>query len=89
MPSPSRGTAVRPKVDRSTSPLSRKPAGTVNPVQELKALFAEPTTRTSNGEKESDFRFEAIQCLRSTIVKKPDDLPERGSWSTKVRIISI
>lgn len=88
---PSRGSTGRPKVDRSTSPLPRKPeASPVNPVQELKALFSEPASNLrapSNGEKESDFRFEAIQCLRqSSIIKRPKDLlPERGNWSSKVR----
>lgn len=89
---PSReSTQGRPKVDRSTSPLSRQPAASpVTPVQELKALFAEPVTSnsaTSNGEKESDFRFEAIQCLRqsSFLVKRTKDLPERGNWSSKVK----
>ncbi|XP_012233010.1 sodium- and chloride-dependent GABA transporter 1 [Linepithema humile] len=95
---PSReSTQGRPKVDRSTSPLSRKPAASpavnpaANPVQELKALFAEPTVNiaTSNGEKESDFRFEAIQCLRqsSFLVKRTKDLPERGNWSSKIEFI--
>ncbi|KYM92315.1 Sodium- and chloride-dependent GABA transporter 1 [Atta colombica] len=88
---PSRGSTGRPKVDRSTSPLPRKPAASpVNPVQELKALFSEPTNNRapSNGEKESDFRFEAIQCLRqSSIIKKPKDLPERGNWSSKIEFI--
>lgn len=84
---PSRGSTGRPKVDRSTSPLPRKPAP--SPVQELKPLFSEPVvsnTAVSNGEKESDFRFEAIQCLRqSSIIKRRKDLPERGNWSSKVR----
>ncbi|KYN03154.1 Sodium- and chloride-dependent GABA transporter 1 [Cyphomyrmex costatus] len=87
---PSRGSTGRPKVDRSTSPLPRKPAASpVNPVQELKALFSEPTSnRGPNGEKESDFRFEAIQCLRqSSIIKRPKDLPERGNWSSKIEFI--
>ncbi|KYN18288.1 Sodium- and chloride-dependent GABA transporter 1 [Trachymyrmex cornetzi] len=88
---PSRGSTGRPKVDRSTSPLPRKPAASpVNPVQELKALFSEPTSNRapSNGEKESDFRFEAIQCLRqSSIIKRPKDLPERGNWSSKIEFI--
>lgn len=88
---PSRGSTGRPKVDRSTSPLPRKPAASpVNPVQELKALFSEPTNNRapSNGEKESDFRFEAIQCLRqSSIIKRPKDLPERGNWSSKIEFI--
>ncbi|XP_011882963.1 PREDICTED: sodium- and chloride-dependent GABA transporter 1-like isoform X1 [Vollenhovia emeryi] len=89
---PSRGSTGRPKVDRSTSPLPRKPAASpVSPVQELKALFSEPTANraASNGEKESDFRFEAIQCLRqsSIIIKRPKGLPERGNWSSKVEFI--
>lgn len=93
---PSRASSTgRPKVDRSTSPLSRKPAtSSANPVQELKAVFAEPTSNElpalSNGEKESDFRFEAIQCLRqssrmSIIKMRLHDLPDRGNWSSKVR----
>ncbi|KAM0727670.1 Sodium and chloride-dependent GABA transporter 1 [Formica fusca] len=91
---PSRGSTGRPKIDRSTSPLSRKPAtSSANPVQELKALFTEPTSNElpiiSNGEKESDFRFEAIQCLRqSSIIKiRVHDLPERGNWSSKIEFI--
>ncbi|XP_032671695.1 sodium- and chloride-dependent GABA transporter 1-like [Odontomachus brunneus] len=95
---PSRGSSGRSKVDRSTSPLSRKPqTAPVNPVQELQALFAEPVVNTNTGttttvisnggEKESDFRFEAIQCLRSSVVKKTKDLPERGSWSSKIEFI--
>lgn len=40
--------------------------------------------------KKSDFRFEAIQCLRQSSIIKRDhfhlhDLPERGSWSSKLR----
>ncbi|XP_071645280.1 GABA neurotransmitter transporter-1B isoform X1 [Temnothorax longispinosus] len=89
---PSRGSTGRPKVDRSTSPLPRKPApNPVNPVQELKALFSDPASNRAppNGEKESDFRFEAIQCLRqSSIIKRPrDSLPERGNWSSKIEFI--
>ncbi|KAL6441411.1 hypothetical protein ACFW04_003554 [Cataglyphis niger] len=92
---PSRGSTDRPKIDRSTSPLSRKPAtSSANPVQELKALFTEPISNElpiiSNGEKESDFRFEAIQCLRqSSIIKRIHlpDLPERGNWSSKIEFI--
>lgn len=78
---PSSGSAKLPKVDRSTSPLPNKP---VNPVQELKALFAEPPLRVSNGGKEQDFRFEAIQCLQSTAHTVPKALPDRGTWSSKV-----
>ncbi|EFN64415.1 Sodium- and chloride-dependent GABA transporter 1 [Camponotus floridanus] len=92
---PSRGSTGRPKVDRSTSPLSRKSAtSSANPVQELKALFAEPTSNElpvlPNGEKEPDFRFEAIQCLRQSSIIKKDiihDLPERGNWSSKIEFI--
>ncbi|XP_011688581.1 PREDICTED: sodium- and chloride-dependent GABA transporter 1 isoform X2 [Wasmannia auropunctata] len=89
-----RGSTGRPKVDRSTSPPPRKPAPSpaVHPVQELKALFSEPAANRapSNGEKESDFRFEAIQCLRQSsrmIIKRPKNLPERGTWSSKVEFI--
>ncbi|XP_036149871.1 sodium- and chloride-dependent GABA transporter 1 isoform X2 [Monomorium pharaonis] len=88
-----RGSTGRPKVDRSTSPLPRKPAASpATPVQELKALFAEPQNSnktSSNGEKESDFRFEAIQCLKrqSSIIKRPKLLPERGTWSSKIEFI--
>ncbi|KMQ82597.1 sodium- and chloride-dependent gaba transporter 1 [Lasius niger] len=92
---PSRGSTGRPKVDRSTSPLSHKPGtSSVNPVQELKTLFAEPPSNRvlSNDEKESDFRFKAIQCLRQSFIIKRDhfhlhNLPERGSWSSKVEFI--
>ncbi|KAI4504589.1 hypothetical protein M0802_000139 [Mischocyttarus mexicanus] len=90
---PSTGTAGRSKVDRSTSPLSRKLVNSMNqinpanPVQELKALFSEPPLRVPNGGKEQDFRFEAIQCLQSTIVKEDQDLPDRGTWSSKVEFI--
>lgn len=77
---PSSGPSRVHKVDRSTSPLPRKPA---NPVQELKALFAEPPLRVSNGDKE-DFRLEAIQCLQPTTSKEIEALPERGTWNSKV-----
>nr|KAF7439603.1 hypothetical protein H0235_001994 [Vespula pensylvanica] len=90
---PSTGTAGRSKVDRSTSPLSRNPVNPVNqvnpvnPVQELKALFSEPPVRVPSGGKEQDFRFEAIECLQSSVVKETKDLPDRGSWSSKVEFI--
>ncbi|XP_047357289.1 sodium- and chloride-dependent GABA transporter 1-like isoform X1 [Vespa velutina] len=91
---PSTGKAGRSKVDRSTSPLSRNPVNPVNqvnpvnPVQELKALFSEPPVRVPNGGKEQDFRFEAIECLQSSsAVKERKDLPDRGSWSSKVEFI--
>lgn len=79
---PSSGSSKVSKVDRSTSPLPCKP---VNPVQELKTLFAEPPLRVSNGGKEQDFRFEAIQCLQSSTVTESKVLPDRGTWSSKVR----
>lgn len=78
---PSSGSARASKVDRSTSPLPQKPE---NPVQELKALFAEPSLRVSNGGKEQDFRFEAVQCLQPTVCKESEGLPDRGTWSSKV-----
>lgn len=82
---PSTGTAGRSKVDRSTGPHSRNPVNPVNPVQELKALFSEPPVRVPNGGKEQDFRFEAIECLQSSsTVRETKDLPDRGSWSSKV-----
>ncbi|XP_033331052.2 GABA neurotransmitter transporter-1B [Megalopta genalis] len=80
---PSSGSTKVPKVDRSTSPLPCKPT---NPVQELKALFAEPPLST-NGGKEKDFRFEAIQCLQSTVHQDLKALPDRGSWSSKLEFI--
>ncbi|XP_076227429.1 GABA neurotransmitter transporter-1B isoform X2 [Nomia melanderi] len=80
----SSGSAKTSKVDRSTSPL---PCKSVNPVQELKALFAEPPLKSTNGGKEQDFRFEAIQCLQSTVHKEPKTLPDRGIWSSKVEFI--
>lgn len=80
---PSSGSSKIPKVDRSTSPLPCRP---VNPVQELKALFAEPPLRVSNGGKEQDFRFEAIQCLQSSAFKETKILPDRGMWNSKVNI---
>lgn len=81
---PSSESSKISKVDRSTSPLPRKP---VNPVQELKALFAEPPVRVSNGGKEQDFRFEAIQCLQSSAFKEIKTLPDRGMWSSKIEFI--
>ena len=81
MPSSEPQSAGRPRVDRSTSPLLQKP---VNPVQELKALFSEPALTVSTTSKEADFRLEAIQCLQTDVVQKSDDLPERGSWGSKV-----
>ena len=85
---PSCETAGRVRVDRSTSPLSHhRPA---NPVQELKALFSEPplSTRVINGgnEQPQDFRLDAVQCLQLEEVRKQDDdVPERGSWGSKVK----
>ncbi|XP_043525212.1 sodium- and chloride-dependent GABA transporter 1-like [Frieseomelitta varia] len=81
---PSSGSSKVSKVDRSTSPLPCRPA---NPVQELKALFAEPPIRVSNGSKEQDFRFEAIQCLQSSAFKEIKTLPDRGTWSSKIEFI--
>lgn len=71
----------RNRVDRGTSPLPRRP---VDPVQELKALFAEPPSRVSNGRMDQDSRVDAIQCLQSIEVPADEDLPERGSWNSKV-----
>ncbi|XP_017752454.1 PREDICTED: sodium- and chloride-dependent GABA transporter 1-like [Eufriesea mexicana] len=81
---PSSGSSKVSKVDRSTSPLPCKP---VNPVQELKTLFAEPPLRVSNGGKEQDFRLEAIQCLQSPTLTETKILPDRGTWSSKIEFI--
>ena len=78
---PSSDSTERPRVDRSTSPLPLRPA---NPVQELKALFSEPALPISTTSKETDFHLEAIQCLQSNVENKSDDIPERGSWGSKV-----
>ncbi|XP_024947468.1 sodium- and chloride-dependent GABA transporter 1 isoform X2 [Cephus cinctus] len=81
---PSSDSAGRSRVDRSTSPLPRKPA---NPVQELKALFAEPPLRYTNSDKEQDFRLKDIQSLQTVETKNSEELPDRGSWSSKVEFI--
>ena len=81
------------RVDRSTSPLPQKAAAS-NPVQELKALFAEPakpaqpTAQQQQQARDrthfSDFPFEAIQCLQATQEPEKCEMPERGSWGSKV-----
>ncbi|XP_015518474.1 GABA neurotransmitter transporter-1B [Neodiprion pinetum] len=75
----------RNRVDRATSPLPRRLA--VDPVQELKALFAEPSLRLSNSEKDHDARIDGIQCLETIEVSADEDLPERGSWNSKIEFI--
>jgi hypothetical protein len=70
------------RVDRSTSPLPQKsPTG---PVQELKALFAEPSCLSvapASKQHHPDSRHEAVQSLQAELKL---DIPDRGSWGSKV-----
>ncbi|XP_063982875.1 sodium- and chloride-dependent GABA transporter 1-like [Diachasmimorpha longicaudata] len=80
-------TSVRVRVDKSTSPLPHKHS---DPVQELKALFTEPPAKASaitNGSKQDDnCHVQAADCLQINL-SKDDDIPERGSWGSKIEFI--
>ena len=72
------------RVDRSTSPALPRSA-----VQELKALFASEPSLTTD---KSDLRTDAVQLLQEQlppVLDKSDDIPERGTWGSKVSVMAV
>ncbi|XP_025157242.1 sodium- and chloride-dependent GABA transporter 1 isoform X2 [Harpegnathos saltator] len=87
---PSRGTTGRPKELKAllAEPTAKTATATATAVAAVAVAATTTTTISNGGEKESDFRFEAIQCLRSSVMKRPrKQLPERGNWSSKIEFI--